>query len=65
MSLGKKVGRFNYGGFAVIESQLVHGGTVLNSPEDFYHFMNEAYDNTRDSKEIYSDYQPETMKLFV
>lgn len=65
MSLGKKVGRFNYGGLVVIESQLIHGGTVLNSPKDFYRFMNESYDNANDSKEIYSDYQRETMKQFV
>lgn len=56
MSFGKKVGRLNYGGLKVEENDLIHGGRILNCPGDFKAFVSEAYDNSRDSKEIYSDF---------
>lgn len=60
MSLGKKVARLNICGLNVKESELIHGGTIINSLDDFGRFLNEPYCNDRDSKELYSDYQQET-----
>ncbi len=56
MSLGKKVGRFNYGGLHVINNQYIHGGKVLNTSDDFFVFTNQRYDDSQDNKDIYSDF---------
>lgn len=56
MSLKKKIGRLNYGGLHVIETALIHGGTIINSPEDFVSFVTNPYSGERDAKEIYSDF---------
>ena len=34
MSMCKKVGRLNYGGFCVKETDLIHGGTKINSHDE-------------------------------
>jgi len=39
----------------------LHGGTIVNSVEDYHKFMTTPYSGENDSKEIYSDYQPETL----
>lgn len=65
MSLGKKVARLNFAGLHVKESRLIHGGTIINSPDDFGRFLNEPYNNENDSKNLYSDYQPETFNSIL
>lgn len=60
MSLGKKVARLNFCGLKVKESDLIHGGTIINNIEDFGKFICEPYNKDRDSKDLYSDYQQET-----
>lgn len=65
MSLGKKVARLNFAGLHVKESKLIHGGTIINSPEDFGRFLTEPYNNLNDSKELYSDYQSDTFKKIL
>lgn len=56
MSLHKKVGRLNYGGLHIIESEFIHGGYKINSEEDFKRFMEEPYSDKNDSKDVYSDF---------
>lgn len=63
MSLHKKVGRLNYGGFRALETKLLHGGTIINSPQEFDLFMRESYSDENDAKEVYSDFQPEALKV--
>ena len=65
MSLGKKVARLNFAGLQVKQSALIHGGTVLNSPEDFYSFLNEDYSSEKDTKDLYSDFQIETFNSIL
>lgn len=65
MSLGKKVARLNFGGLHVKESLLIHGGTVLNSVDDFGKFVTEPYSNKRDSKDLYSDFQKEVFDSVI
>ena len=65
MSLGKRVGRLNYGGLKSINTELLHGGTMINSAEDYHKFMTSPYSDENDSKDIYSDYQPETLNRIL
>lgn len=65
MSLHKKVARLNYGGLKATETELLHGGTVINCAEDYHRFMTEAYSDENDSKDVYSDYQPDTIKSII
>lgn len=60
MSLGKRVGRLNYGGLNATETDLLHGGFVINSAEDYHKFMTTPYSDKNDSKELYSDFNIET-----
>ena len=62
MSMHKKVGRLNFGGLHVIESEMIHGGFKINSVEDFNTFMNQPYNDENDSKEVYSDFNIEAFK---
>ena len=63
MSLHKKVGRLNYNGLKAIETELLHGGTIINSPHDFDQFMKSPYNDEKDSKDLYSDFQPNSLKI--
>lgn len=65
MSLGKKVARLNFAGLQVRQSALIHGGTILDSPKDFYKFLNEDYFSERDTKDLYSDFQIETFNSIL
>lgn len=65
MSLGKKVARLNYGGLNAKETELLHGGTIVNSAEDYHKFITTPYSDENDSKEIYSDYQYETLNRIL
>ena len=62
MSMHKKVGRLNFGGLKVIESEMIHGGYKINSVEDFKQFMTQPYSDENDSKEVYSDFNVEAFK---
>ena len=57
MSLHKKIARLNYGGLKAIETEQLHGGTIINCADDYHRFMTEPYSDYNDSKDIYSDYQ--------
>lgn len=63
MSLHKKVGRLNFGGLVSKETESLHGGTIINSPQDFDDFMKSPYSGENDSKELYSDFQPEALRV--
>lgn len=56
MSLHKRVARLNYGGLNAVETELLHGGTIIYSADDYHRFMSYPYSDTNDSKEVYSDY---------
>lgn len=56
MSLGKKVARINFGGLEVKETEDIHGGSMMYEPSDFGKFLSVPYDFSRDSKELYSDF---------
>lgn len=63
MSLHKKVGRLNFGGLVSKETPQLHGGTIINSPEEFDLFMKSPYNDENDSKDLYSDFQPDALKI--
>lgn len=63
MSLHKKVGRLNFGGLTSIETERLHGGTIIHSPQEFNEFMKLPYNDDKDSKDIYSDFNPEALKI--
>lgn len=63
MSLHKKVGRLNFGGLCALETEQLHGGTIINSPQEFDQFMKSPYNDENDSKDLYSDFQPEALKV--
>lgn len=65
MSLHKKVARLNYGGLHAVETELIHGGTVINSADDYFRFMTNTYLDENDSKELYSDYNPEIIQMIM
>lgn len=62
MSLHKKIARLNYGGLNARETERLHGGTMINCADDYHRFMTEPYSDENDSKDVYSDYQPDTIK---
>ena len=61
MSMGKKVGRLNYGGFRVKETDLIHGGTKINSHDELIEFVNSPYSDEQDSKDVYSDFDKQSL----
>lgn len=63
MSLHKKVGRLNFGGLVSKETPQLHGGTIINSPEEFDLFMKSPYNDENDSKDLYSDFQPNALNV--
>ncbi len=65
MSMHKKVGRLNFDGLKVIESDMIHGGYKINSVEDFKQFMTQPYSDENDSKEVYSDFNVEVFKSVI
>lgn len=62
MSLHKRVGRLNYGGLHVKETEFIHGGYIINSAEDFKNFMTHPYSDEKDSKEVYSDFDSNILR---
>ena len=65
MSMGKKVGRLNYGGFCVKETDLIHGGTKLNSHDELIKFVNSPYYDEQDSKDVYSDFDEQALNSIL
>lgn len=65
MSLNKKVARLNYCGLKSTNTAMLHGGTLINSADDFHKFMISSYETKWDSDDIYSDFQSETLKNLV
>lgn len=65
MSIGKKVGRLNYGGFHVKETELIHGGTKINSHDDLIRFVKEPYSSENDAKEVYSDFDIDALNRII
>lgn len=63
MSLHKKVGRLNFGGLVSKETEQLHGGTKINSPQEFDQFMKSPYNDENDSKDLYSDFQREALNI--
>lgn len=63
MSLHKKVGRLNFGGLVSRETEQLHGGIIINSPQEFDLFMKSLYSDESDSKDLYSDFQPDVLKV--
>lgn len=65
MSMGKKVGRLNYGGFCVKETDLIHGGTKINSHDELIKFVNSPYSDEQDSKDVYSDFDEQALNSIL
>jgi hypothetical protein len=65
MSMGKKVGRLNYGGFCVKETDLIHGGTKINSHDELIKFVESPYSDEQDSKDVYSDFDEHALNSIL
>lgn len=65
MSMGKKVGRLNYGGFCVKETDLIHGGTKINSHDELIKFVEYPYSDEQDSKDVYSDFDEHALNSIL
>lgn len=65
MSMGRKVGRINYGGLRVLEDKKQHGGTIINNPDEFKSFMMKPSSDENYSTEIYSDFDKEAFDRII
>ena len=65
MSMGKKVGRLDYGGFHVKETALIHGGTKIHSHDELIRFVEGEYSSEKDASDVYSGFNSDALNQLI